>query len=59
MNIIENDDGTDLGTYSKLKEAFHDLHIPMTHIIGCSSDTTNVKFGQHNSVAQLQTLSDR
>ena len=51
--MLETDDGTALGIYSKLKEAFDDLHIPMTHIIGYSSDTTNVMFGQRNSVAQL------
>jgi len=53
VDMLETDDGTALGIYSKLKEAFDDLHIPMTHIIGYSSDTTNVMFGQHNSVAQL------
>ena len=51
--MVEADDGTALGIYSKLKETFDDLHIEMTRIIGYSSDTTNVMFGQHNSVAQL------
>ena len=53
VDMLETDNGTALGIYSKLKETFDDLHIPMTHIIGYSSDTTNVMFGQHNSVAQL------
>ena len=53
VDMVEADDGTALGIYSKLKETFDDLHIEMTRIIGYSSDTTNVMFGQHNSVAQL------
>lgn len=53
VDMVEADDGTALGIYTQLKETFNDLHIPMTRIIGYSSDTTNVMFGQYNSVAQL------
>ena len=53
VDMVEADDRTAVVIYSKLKETFDDLHIEMTHIIGYSSDTTNVVFGQHNSVAQL------
>ena len=54
VDMLETDNGTALGIYSKLKETFDDLHILVTHIIGYSSDTTNVMFGQLNSVAQIR-----
>ena len=44
--------------YSKLKDTFSELNIPMENIIGYSSDTTNVKFGQHNSVSKLLKSKD-
>lgn len=53
LDMIEVDDGSAKGIYSAVKQSFHELHVPMKNIIGYSSDTTNVMFGAHNSVAQL------
>ena len=36
-----------------MKEVFSNMNIPKSNIIGYSSDTTNVMFGQYNSVVQL------
>ena len=51
--MIETEDGSAAGIVTKLKETFGEMKIPMKNIIGYSSVTTNVMFGQHNSVAQL------
>ena len=51
--MVETEDGTAAGIYAKMKESFHELNIPMANIVGYSSDTTNVMFGQYNSVSQL------
>ena len=53
LDMIEVEDGTATGIYTAVKQSFADLHVPMNNIIGYSSDTTNVMFGQFNSVAQL------
>ena len=53
LYMIEVNDGSAKGIYSAVKQSFHKLHVPMENIIGYSSDTTNVMFGAHNSVAQL------
>ena len=50
VDMLETDDGSAEGIYSKMKEAFSNMNIPMSNIIGYSSDTTNVMFGQYNSV---------
>lgn len=52
LDMVEIVDGTANGIYSAVKQVFSELHIPMANIIG-SSDTTNVMFGEHNSVTQL------
>jgi hypothetical protein len=43
-------DGTANGIYLAVKQVFPELHLPMEDIIRYSSDTTNVMFGEHNSV---------
>jgi hypothetical protein len=43
------------GIYSAMKQVFSELHIPMDNLIGYSSDTTNVMFGEHHSVSKLLT----
>ena len=53
VDMIKSEDGTAAGIYAKMKESFHELNIPMANIVGYSSDTTNVMFGQFNSVSQL------
>ena len=53
LDLVELVDGTANGIYLATKQVFLELHIPMENIIGYSSDTTNVMFGEHNSVAQL------
>ena len=53
VDMIETEDGSATGIYAKMKETFLQHNIPMRNIIGYSSDTTNVMFGQYNSVSQL------
>jgi hypothetical protein len=53
VDMVEVEEGTAQGIYSSVKETFSDLKIPMENIVGYSSDTTNVMFGEHNSVSQL------
>ena len=53
LDMAEITDGTAYGIYSAVKQVFSELHFPMENIIGYSSDTTNVMFGEHNSVSQL------
>ena len=53
LDMVKVKDGTAKGIYSAVKQSFADLHVPMSNIIGYSSDTTNVMFGQFNSAAQL------
>ena len=53
LDLVELVDSTANGIYLATKQVFLELHIPMENIIGYSSDTTNVMFGEHNSFAQL------
>ena len=53
LDVVEVKDGTAKGIYSAVKQSFADLHVPISDIISYSSNTTNVMFGQFNSVAQL------
>ena len=53
LDMPEIVDGTAKGIYSAVKHVFAELHIPMEKMIGYSSDTTNVMFGEFNSVSQL------
>ena len=53
VDLAETEDGTANGIYSKMKQTFKDLNIPITNIVGFSSDTTNVMFGQNHSISQL------
>ena len=53
LDIVEVEDGTAKGIYAAVKQSFSDLHVPMNNIIGYSSDTCNVMFGEYNSVSQL------
>ena len=45
------DDGTANGIFSAVKKTFARLHVSMNNIIGYSSDTTNVMFGENISVS--------
>ena len=51
--MVEVEDGTGNEIFSALKKTFAQLHVSMNNIIGYSSDTTNVMFGQNNLVSQL------
>ncbi|XP_028407537.1 uncharacterized protein LOC114530155 [Dendronephthya gigantea] len=53
VDLIETADGTANGIYSKIKETFQGMNIPVVNIVGYASDTTNVMFGQNHSVSQL------
>ena len=53
VDMVECADGKADSIYKALKETFQEHHIPMENIIGYSSDTTNVMFGERHSVSQL------
>ncbi|XP_028396907.1 uncharacterized protein LOC114520771 [Dendronephthya gigantea] len=53
VDLVETADGTANGIYSKIKETFQGMNIPVVNIVGYASDTTNVMFGQNHSVSQL------
>ena len=53
VDMVEVEAGTAEAIYSEVKNTFTELLIPMENIIGYSSDTTNVMFGERNSVSQL------
>ena len=53
LDMVEVEDGMAKGIYAAVKQSFSDLHVPMNNIIGYSSDTCNVMFGEYNSVFQL------
>lgn len=48
LDMVEIGDGTAEGIYPA-------VHISMENIIGYSSETTNVMFGEHHSVSKLLT----
>jgi hypothetical protein len=41
------------GLYKAIKDSFEEKKIPIKSIIGYSSDTTNVMFGEQQSVVAL------
>ena len=53
VDLVETEDGSANGIYSKVKQAFSDLNIPINNIVGYSSYTTNVMFGENHSISQL------
>lgn len=53
LDMVEVEEDTAQGICLSIKTMFSELHIPMENIIGYSSDTTNVMFGERNSVSQL------
>ena len=56
LDMTEVEDGSAQGIYSAVKKTFTELHVPMENVIGYCSDTTNVMFGEYNSVSQLLKL---
>ena len=44
---------TAVGLYNAIKSSFEEKNIPIKNIIGFSLDTTNVMFGEHQSVVSL------
>ena len=50
---VETENGTAAGFYAKIKQSFDELNIPTANIVGYSSDTTNVMFGQYNFISEL------
>ena len=53
FNMVSVLNSTANGLYHAIKTAFNEKEIPMENIIGYSSDTTNVMFGEQHSVASL------
>lgn len=50
FDMLETKSGTADNLYNGLKKSLHSKGIPLTNVIGFSSDTTNVMAGDHNSV---------
>ena len=59
VDMVEVEAGTAEAIYSSVKNTFTELLIPMENIIGYSSDTTNVMFGERNSVSRLLKLEQK
>ena len=53
FDLLPTHDGSADGIYSSLKQSFTEKDIPMDNVIGYSSDTANVMFGERNSVVGL------
>lgn len=53
FDMVENSVGTAEELFKCLQNVITLKNIPMTNVVGFSSDTTNVMFGQHNSVYSL------
>ena len=58
VDLVETEDGSAGGLYAKMKETFLKHNIPMNNIIGYSSDTTNVMFGQYKYSSILMHSTD-
>ena len=54
LDMVEFSNSSARGIFSTIKQAFNEHGIAMENIIGYSSDTTNVMFGENNSVVKLQ-----
>ena len=53
FDMVEVETATAVGFYNAIKSSFEEKKIPIKNIIGYSSDTTNVMFGEHQSVVSL------
>ena len=54
FDMVEVETATAAGLYNAIKSSFEEKKIPIKNqIIGYSSDTTNVMFGEHQSVVSL------
>lgn len=53
FDLIRVENGTAAGLYEAIKESLIQRNIPLNNIIGYSSDTTNVMFGEHESVVSM------
>ena len=53
FDMVSVVDSTANGLYQAIKNALNEKAIPMENIIGYSSDTTNVMFGEQHSVVSL------
>eukprot|EP00794_Sanderia_malayensis_P011694 gene11694-12910_t len=55
FDMISVDDGGAMGLHKAIKQAFEEKGIPISNIIGFSSDTCNVMFGEFNGLATLMS----
>ena len=53
LDMVEVETVTAVGLYNAIKSSFEDKNIPIKNIIGYSLETTNVVFGEHQSVVSL------
>ena len=51
--MVAVEQSTAAGLYEAIKSSLEEKKIPIKNIIGCSSDTTNAMFGEHQSVVSL------
>ena len=51
VDMVETEDGSVAGIYSKIKETLNELNISMANIMDYSSHTTNLMLGQYDSVS--------
>ncbi|CAB3978632.1 E3 SUMO- ligase KIAA1586-like [Paramuricea clavata] len=53
FDMVEVEQATAAGLYGVIKSLFEEKKIPITNIVGYSSDNTNVMFGENQSVVAL------
>ncbi|CAG5054157.1 unnamed protein product [Parnassius apollo] len=53
FDLIDMIDGTAKGILQTIKGSFSKHEVPLDHVFGLTSDTTNVMMGKHNSVQAL------
>ena len=53
FDMVEVETATAVDLYNAIKSSFEEKKIPIKNIIGYSSDTTNVMFGENQSVVSL------
>ena len=55
FDMISIEDGGAMGLHKAIRQAFDGKGIPISNIIGFSSDTCNVMFGEFNGLARLMS----
>lgn len=53
FDMVAVEQSSAAGLYEAIKSSLEEKKIPVKNIIGCSSDTTNALFGEHQKVVSL------